>query len=426
MNLQLWTMVSLENSIIQIISFHITWFIYKKLTRSTLAYWKVFCLSLLGIVVSLGKGDGFYYQVVIFLALALKERREHRLTIWASLFFGAFSVIFTDLFATFTPYYVFNNLFTNMTLSEIQENFFLKLLSFVLIYPFFLYINYLSSSDVDKVKELIYSRGRERLLIAVDLTFALYITCSTLLVSTGSDVGGPIFIAMAVYLLMVTTLNRYSHKFVRERIKEAVETYVYNLEVYNKHIEDLFTKVKPIEKDFESLLVALETPLAKNQLSEVLSVYHEHLNHLKLDNLDLNDKLAPLFEIPYPVLRSWIVNQVIPLEQKGVTVRLDVNVDAYPNNLNIAVLIGVLERCMNLAEKLWAKEPETDIGFLIQQNEDGNLSFILENTNQEADPKLDDSLAISRDFAQFCWSNGIGLTNKKELFKTYQIVTVGL
>ena len=25
-----------------------------------------------------------------------------------------------------------------------------------------------------------------------------------------------------------------------------------------------------------------------------------------------------------------------------------------------------------------------------------------------------------------CWSNGIGLTNKKELFKTYQIVTVGL
>ena len=236
MNLQLWTMVSLENSIIQIISFHITWFIYKKLTRSTLAYWKVFCLSLLGIVVSLGKGDGFYYQVVIFLALALKERREHRLTIWASFFFGAFSVIFTDLFATFTPFYVFNNLFTNMTLSEIQENFFLKLLSFVLIYPFFLYINYLSSSDVDKVKELIYSRGRERLLIAVDLTFALYIICSTLLVSTGSDVGGPIFIAMAVYLLMVTTLNRYSHKFVRERSKEAVETYVYNLEVYNKHI----------------------------------------------------------------------------------------------------------------------------------------------------------------------------------------------
>ena len=377
-------------------------------------------------MVSLGKGDGFYYQVVIFLALALKERREHRLTLWASLFFGAFSVIFTDLFATFTPFYVFNNLFTNMTLSEIQENFFLKLLSFVLIYPFFLYVNYLSSSDVDKVKELIYSRGRERLLIAVDLTFALYITCSTILVSTGSDVGEPIFIAMAVYLLMVTTLNRYSHKFVRERSKEAVETYVYNLEVYNKHIEDLFTKVKPIEKDFESLLVALETPLAKNQLSEVLSVYHEHLNHLKLDNLDLNDKLAPLFEIPYPVLRSWIVNQIIPLEQKGITVRLDVNVDAYPNNLNIAVLIRVLERCVNLAEKLWAKEPETDIGFLIQQNEDGNLSFILENTNQEADPKLDDSLTISRDFAQFCWSNGIGLTNKKELFKTYQIVTVGL
>ena len=74
-------------------------------------------------MVSLGKGDGFYYQVVIFLALALKERREHRLTLWASLFFGAFSVLFTDLFATFTPFYVFNNLFTNMSLGEIQENF---------------------------------------------------------------------------------------------------------------------------------------------------------------------------------------------------------------------------------------------------------------------------------------------------------------
>ena len=136
-----------------------------------------------------------------------------------------------------------------MSLVEIQENFLPKiLLSYVMICPFFLYVNYLSSSDIDKIKELIYSHGRERLLIAVDLTFALYITCSILLVSTGSDVRGPIFIAMAVYLLMVTTLNRYSHKFVRERSKEAVETYVYNLEVYNKHIEDLFTKVKPIEK----------------------------------------------------------------------------------------------------------------------------------------------------------------------------------
>ena len=69
-------------------------------------------------------------------------------------------------------------------------------------------------------------------------------------------------------------------------------------------IEDLFTKVKPIEKDFESLLVALETPLAKNQLSEVLSVYHEHLNHLKLDNLDLMISWLLLFEIPYPVLKK--------------------------------------------------------------------------------------------------------------------------
>ncbi len=34
-------------------------------------------------------------------------------------------------------------------------------------------------------------------------------------------------------------------------------------------------------------------------------------------------------------------SQIIPLEQKGITVRLDVNVDAYPNNLNIAVLIRV-------------------------------------------------------------------------------------
>ena len=83
---------------------------------------------------------------------------------------------------------------------------------------------------------------------------------------------------------------------------------------------------------------------------------------------------------------------------------------------------------MNLAEKIFGpREPETDIGFLIQQNEDGNLSFILENTNQEADPKLDDSLAISREFAQFCWSNGIGFNkSKKNYFKTYQIVTVGL
>ena len=67
-------------------------------------------------MVSLGKGDGFYYQVVIFLALALKERQEHRLTLWANLFLEPSQFLFTDLFATFTPFYVFNNLFTNMTL----------------------------------------------------------------------------------------------------------------------------------------------------------------------------------------------------------------------------------------------------------------------------------------------------------------------
>ena len=49
-------------------------------------------------MVSLGKGDGFYYQVVIFLALALKERREHRLTIWASLFFWSLSRLFLQIY----------------------------------------------------------------------------------------------------------------------------------------------------------------------------------------------------------------------------------------------------------------------------------------------------------------------------------------
>lgn len=107
MNLQLWTMVSLENSIIQIISFHITLFIYKKLTRSTLAYWKVFCLSLLGIVVSLGQGDGFYYQVLIFLALALKERREHRLTLWASLFLEL-SRLFLQIYLRLLPHFMYS------------------------------------------------------------------------------------------------------------------------------------------------------------------------------------------------------------------------------------------------------------------------------------------------------------------------------
>ncbi len=40
-------------------------------------------------------------------------------------------------------------------------------------------------------------------------------------------------------------------------------------------------------------------------------VYHEHLNHLKLDNLDLNDKLAPLFEIPGPALRKAGLEQKV-------------------------------------------------------------------------------------------------------------------
>ena len=73
-----------------------------------------------------------------------------------------------------------------------------------------------------RLRNLIYSHGRERLLIAVDLTLHSTLLVVFFLVSTGSDVGEPIFIAMAVYLLMVTTLNRYSHKFVRERSKEAV------------------------------------------------------------------------------------------------------------------------------------------------------------------------------------------------------------
>lgn len=41
---------------------------------------------------------------------------------------------------------------------------------------------------------------------------------------------------------MVTTLNRYSHKFVRERSKEAVETYVYNLKSIISILSDLLQK----------------------------------------------------------------------------------------------------------------------------------------------------------------------------------------
>lgn len=416
----------IENSLMQLLSFHVTWFIYKKLTYSQVAYWKIAGLALLGSILAIFNLGSFYYQFVIFISLALFERRGQRMTIEASLFFGSYAVIFTDLFARFAPLYVFDNLLTGMSLSAIQANSFLRFLSYVLIYPTFLSINYISSSDIDKIKELVYSRGRERLLVIADAILMVYIICRSILTVVGSEGRIFTFLAMVVYLLMVTTLNRQSHKLMQERSHEALTIYINNLEVYNKHIEDLYARVKPVQQDFENLLLALEEPLAQNQLTEVLAVYHNHLEQLNLSSLELNDKLSVLFELPYAELRSWIVNQIIPLEQKGVTVNLHLNVQHYPGNLKIAELIEVLERCFRLSEYLWEKESDTSISLEIDQKTDNQLRFIFGNTNREAEYELDEHLAISRELAKFCWSNGISLVNEKELFKTFQIVTVGL
>ncbi len=64
---------------------------------------------------------------------------------------------------------------------------------------FSLYINYLSSSDVDKGQGIDLFTWSERLLIVkLILTFALTLLVVLFWVSTGSAMWRPIFIAMAV------------------------------------------------------------------------------------------------------------------------------------------------------------------------------------------------------------------------------------
>lgn len=424
MNLQFDVIELFELSVFQFLSFQTSWFIYKTLTASTISNWKILLLNFLGIGLSFVQINGFCYQLVVFLGLAFMERNRQRMMILGSLFFGAYPVIFTDLFARFTPIYVFDNLFPNVSLTQIRGNFFLVVLVYLLIYPAFRYIDYLSKVDTERLRELFYYRGRESLLLVADLLFLTYIMGTCFLIFTGLDGSLFIFVSMAIYLLMVITLNRHSHKFSQERTQEAIDTYIYNLEVYNQHIEDLYNKVRPIQKDFEKLLIALEVPLANNRVNEVISAYHDHLSQLDLTDLDLDTKLTVLLDIPYPELRSWLVNQIVPLEQKGISVQIRVDVADYPPYLKIAELITVLKKCLERAEFLWRQEPETNISIDIQGKQPNQLTFRIGNTNQEAQTKLDPALYIERDLAQFCWSNGIELTNKKELFKTYQIITI--
>lgn len=413
-----------QNIMIQIISFQVSWLIYKKTTTSQVAYWKIVLLNILGIFLSFFKLDSFYYQIIVFLTISILERPWQRVSLWGSFFFGVYPVIFTDLFARFTPVYVFANLFPTMSLPEIRNNYVLVLLSYVMIYPAFCYINYLSKIDLTTLKDFFYTRGRERLLIGADILFLIYIVLTFWSIYTGQEGQRVVFIAMAVYLLMSVTLNRYSHQLKQERSQEAIEVYMHNLKIYNKHIEDLSHKVKPIQQEFEGLLMDLEGPLSQNRLDDVLSVYHNHLTHLNLDDLALNDKLSVLLGIPYPELRSWLTNHIIFLEQKGIPVDLSVDVSHYPEQIKVAELTTVLERCLRLAEYLWESEPTTSIALELVQDTVGQLIFTIANTNQEAEPSLDDALAINKELAHFCWSNNITLINKKELFKTYQIVKI--
>lgn len=424
MNLQFLTLGAIENLIIQVVSFQISWFIYKKMTDSQIEYWKIILLNLLGVALSFLNLDRFYFQIIVFLGLALHERIHHRITFLGSFFFGVYPVIFTDLFSRFTPVYVFNNLLSTVTLADIQGNFILTLLSYLMIYPAFLYINHLSRLDLYSLKDLFYTRGRERLLIIVDGLFLTYIVCLFFLTYVGKDSNLVSFIAMAIYLLMVITLNRYSHELKQARNRETIETYIDNLELYNKHVENLFNKVKPLQQEFEKLLVNLEVPLSQNHLEEVLSVYYNHLEHLNLENLELSDKLSVFFEIPYVELRTWLVNQIIVLEQKGIPIDLSLAIEHYPEQLKTTELIHVLGRCLDLAEYLWQKEPETSIVIELSQEDRDQLTVTIGNTNEEAEPQLDPALTISRQLAHFCWSHDIKLTNKKELFKTYQVVTI--
>lgn len=226
------------------------------------------------------------------------------------------------------------------------------------------------------------------------------------------------------FLLFLGILNSLD-KQIREKLQKEIifqkEIQFQNLENYSRHVEELYDQVRHFRHDYANILSTLKIGIEEDDMTIVKDVFEKVLKDSNRELESHKYDITRLVNIEDRALKSLLASKFIRMEEKGITVSLEIPYKITICEMELIDFITIVSIFIDNAieETFLSKNPKITFAFF----EDSNRQIcIIENSTRN------NQIDITNIFNEFETSKGkgrgIGLYKVSRILKKYHSVNL--
>ncbi|WP_159592800.1 sensor histidine kinase [Streptococcus halichoeri] len=230
-------------------------------------------------------------------------------------------------------------------------------------------------------------------------------------------------IIVTIYFLLFLGILNFLDKKIREKLQKEIifqkEMQLQNLENYSQHVEELYNQVRHFRHDYANILSTLKIGIEEDNMSIVKDVFEKVLKDSNRELESHKYDITRLVNIENKALKSLLAAKFIQMEEKGITVTLEIPYKISLCAMDLIDFITIVSIFFDNAIEATclSKNPTISFAFF----EDNNRQIcIIENSTR------DNQIDITYLFNEFESSKGkdrgIGLYKVSRILKKYHLV----
>ncbi|WP_159592367.1 GHKL domain-containing protein [Streptococcus halichoeri] len=338
------------------------------------------------------------------------------------IFYGLFSIAFWDVVHSFISYFIISNIpFLNK--DESYMVWFSSIIAGLLVLLLFRLFKYDFShlrkkhlTDKERVTLYFANVGMSFYYIIIPYIFEVERLSSNDLSHYKELITALYFI---LFICFVNILDRNIKKELQEKVILQQEIQLQNITNYSYQIEHLYQEVRSFRHDYVNILTSLKIGIDSQNMDIVSDIYQSVLKDsgkaLKGKKFDVA-RLRNILDVP---LKSLLISKLSEAQSLFIPVSLEIEKPILLRNMEQIDFLTVISILFDNALEAAAEATE-DAGIVICFFEDARNKkqiFIIQNATKEK--QVDVSLIFKRGISSKGEERGIGLSNVKNILKSY-------
>lgn len=347
------------------------------------------------------------------------------------LFYSLFSIAFWDVVQRFITYFIISNTsFWSQNSSDITLLFISIIadLLVLLLFELFKYdFSHLRKKYLtDKFRLTLYLANAIMLFyyMLIPFLFEMERRSSYSLSHYKESITAIYFI---LFICFVNILDRNLKQELQEKMILQKEIQLQNITNYSQQIERLYQDIRSFRHDYINILTSLKIGIDSQDMSLVSEIYQSVLKDsgkaLRGKKFDVA-RLRNILDLP---LKSLLISKLSEAQSLFVPVSLEIKKPISVKNMEqidfLTVISILLDNAVEAAAE--AVEAAAEAGIVVcffEEPRNKRQVFIIQNSTKEK--RVDVSLIFQRGTSSKGDERGIGLSNVKEILKSYPNITL--